>query len=461
MKKTLLFGAMAALALTAFAETDGVQYASKDGYTFENLWVNANGIGKWAQLNTDGIIPSRDFVASAIAKDGMIYVASSKKNVVTAEGTVLADEGILLAFDYATGEYKKTIELTVNGEPLSGLLCANFVDVDDFNNLYIFGYVATPLADDGTARPLTLYSVDTESGALTLQCALEIDEADKSGRVDFVDVSGDITRAQAPCVVMAAPGGSDAPMYGYAWRCDQNSDEFVGNYAGDYICCEYEESFPENGSWGQCAQVTIIPDEEFSGSLYYIDGNATYPAIYDIEGAMISSMADVVEEDTENPQIYPVAAPCGAYEFTLGDDSFLMYGLEEHADPQRNRARLCRYDVLGDMSTLKHYYDFPENGALSDGLAVAYGGRRLHVLQSKIVSDANGKLAAEILTYKTGNGMGLYRLAQAGYEAGIAAPVVNNNGAVEYFNLQGIRVDNPTNGVFIRRQGSEVSKVIL
>lgn len=35
------------------------------------------------------------------------------------------------------------------------------------------------------------------------------------------------------------------------------------------------------------------------------------------------------------------------------------------------------------------------------------------------------------------------------------------NAPVEYYNLQGIRVDNPANGFFIRRQGSSVSKVIL
>lgn len=32
---------------------------------------------------------------------------------------------------------------------------------------------------------------------------------------------------------------------------------------------------------------------------------------------------------------------------------------------------------------------------------------------------------------------------------------------VEYFNLQGVRVDNPTNGLYIRRQGNKVTKVII
>lgn len=37
----------------------------------------------------------------------------------------------------------------------------------------------------------------------------------------------------------------------------------------------------------------------------------------------------------------------------------------------------------------------------------------------------------------------------------------DENSEVEYFNLQGIRVQNPENGIFIRRQGSKVSKVLV
>ncbi len=36
----------------------------------------------------------------------------------------------------------------------------------------------------------------------------------------------------------------------------------------------------------------------------------------------------------------------------------------------------------------------------------------------------------------------------------------SDNAPVEYFNLQGIRVNNPENGVFIRRQGKNVTKVV-
>lgn len=39
--------------------------------------------------------------------------------------------------------------------------------------------------------------------------------------------------------------------------------------------------------------------------------------------------------------------------------------------------------------------------------------------------------------------------------------VAAENAPVEYFNLQGVRVANPENGLFIRRQGNTVSKVVI
>lgn len=37
----------------------------------------------------------------------------------------------------------------------------------------------------------------------------------------------------------------------------------------------------------------------------------------------------------------------------------------------------------------------------------------------------------------------------------------DENAPVEYFNLQGVRVDNPSNGLYIRRQGNEVKKIVI
>ncbi|MDE6121264.1 MAG: DUF5017 domain-containing protein, partial [Muribaculaceae bacterium] len=48
-----------------------------------------------------------------------------------------------------------------------------------------------------------------------------------------------------------------------------------------------------------------------------------------------------------------------------------------------------------------------------------------------------------------------------GETTSISDTIAEENAPVEFFNLQGIRVANPENGIFIRRQGSNVSKVYV
>lgn len=45
--------------------------------------------------------------------------------------------------------------------------------------------------------------------------------------------------------------------------------------------------------------------------------------------------------------------------------------------------------------------------------------------------------------------------------AGVAEMTIDENAPVEYFNLQGVKVANPENGIFIRRQGTKVEKIMV
>lgn len=45
--------------------------------------------------------------------------------------------------------------------------------------------------------------------------------------------------------------------------------------------------------------------------------------------------------------------------------------------------------------------------------------------------------------------------------SGINSISVDNSADIEYYNLQGVRVANPENGIYIRRQGNSVSKVLV
>lgn len=53
------------------------------------------------------------------------------------------------------------------------------------------------------------------------------------------------------------------------------------------------------------------------------------------------------------------------------------------------------------------------------------------------------------------------KLSTSGGVENVNAAVAESYAPVEYYNLQGVRVDNPQPGIYIRRQGSKVSKVLL
>ena len=48
-----------------------------------------------------------------------------------------------------------------------------------------------------------------------------------------------------------------------------------------------------------------------------------------------------------------------------------------------------------------------------------------------------------------------------GKEAGVEVVETENNAPAEYYNLQGVRVANPSNGMYIVRKGASVSKVLI
>ena len=47
------------------------------------------------------------------------------------------------------------------------------------------------------------------------------------------------------------------------------------------------------------------------------------------------------------------------------------------------------------------------------------------------------------------------------YVSGVEENIADENAPVEYFNMQGVKVENPENGIFIRKQGSKTAKVVL
>ena len=473
MKKFLLLGA-AVLGLSSMATAKNVV----DGHTYEaDAETGITCKSKWImdRIHTPETFLNLDFVkekgpnARSAAIDtnrGKIYVGFSR-TIATGEGDAATsnDYAHLAIFDLETGEYEGLLPLICNNEPISGLLCANQVGIDDAGNVWICG-----MYSDVCSKPAQIYVVDNfETGECRNvgQWALPAEESDAGGRCDYWDVVGDITGETSNAVCMAAVGSTVAgeKLCIYRWELAQGETEWVANqddFAGYVSYYDGLETYPaDQATWGSSsATVRIVAEEGHVGSMFYVDGFTTCPSLYLASLSLAESFASA-------PDLAPAVGCNGVNEFVLGKDAqipFLVY-----AEAQYNVSPGCRINIcqLGEGMTfegMRKLWSVPEAGLgeTSDG------GTRIHNIDIVVEEDENGKQGAYILTYKNYNGIGLYCVAEPGFndtwEDGDGVESIeaaNNEGNAVYYNLQGVKVANPENGLFIKKQGSVASKVLV
>lgn len=111
----------------------------------------------------------------------------------------------------------------------------------------------------------------------------------------------------------------------------------------------------------------------------------------------------------------------------------------------------------------------------ADETTTPYGleGNSLHPVTTGVAYDAAGNLYATDLSgyfqafapVKTDNthttAANEKLVVTGGLLTGVESTVADDNAPVEYFNLQGVKVANPENGIFIRKQGAKTTKVTL
>ena len=99
---------------------------------------------------------------------------------------------------------------------------------------------------------------------------------------------------------------------------------------------------------------------------------------------------------------------------------------------------------------MKGLWTFPQNGLGTVSIGT------LHVLADfDLVSNNKGVL----YVYSPGNGLSAYEITD-NTDASVINIVADEDAPEEYFNLQGMKVNKPSSGVFIKRKGDKVSKVI-
>lgn len=468
MKKLLLSASVLMMASAgAFAATDGKTYAETDGFTCENVWI------------LDRIHTEADYNAAPIAsKDSRTAVTDGKLVWVVVNGPKGEDgsygQAVLHKYDLMTGEYKGQLPLlNEDGTAYVGQLAANTVGMDDYGHLYIAPFKAN---GDGSGNA-NIYIVDTESGKVASVGDLPF--YGEKGRIDYVDVAGDLTGKEFRCDVMAAGSGDAAKVFG--WTLLQGETEWAGMFEG-MPALAITQYYPEKSTNFSTAPTATIVRSLYSAdgvNMFYADGHATIATLYSIDGSLADGFMNAPEGI-----VVPNAGTNGLHEMTVGSQNFVVYSEGQYDGAHSCQAIISTINENMEFSSLKNLWTVPE-----DGLGqVSDGGVRVHCINSVALPEVNGKQARLVVSFKCFNGLAVYKVAEAGYgsvEGNVVADAtIRVNGdvisvsetaeTIEVYNVAGQKVAEarnatevaaPANGVYVVKAvvagAPVVAKVVL
>lgn len=456
MKKNLLLGCALLTATSAMAAipSDGCTYETKDGVTLTSIWcagrtLNTDAFNKiFVDNGLDG-----EYNRRCVVYNDVIYVTHGEK-IVEGEGDNAKESypWSLISFDLMTGEHIATKPLMLDGERFNGLLTAMNIGLDDFGHVWVTGYNS---GAEGTKIPI--YTLDAENATLTaagLPIEWPADDAAARARIDFCDICGDVTGEEADAYYGAAGAQT---TYCYRFIREQGTDDWVGGMDG-YAAWMWPEDvvklWPEDApNWGDNSTLIFA---DGATNLFYVNGRKTQPTYYSCQNGS-AELQGSFEEAGEG------CAPAGcdvtgAFEFVLGDHMYLAYGNNAGADGATTKISRMGGDATGGtFKGMKLMWDMPAKGQYTD---ITNGGQALRCMLPVYKEDENGKQGVYILSFFPKSVMALYLVAEEGFLGGVADIAADDttDAPAEYFNLQGVKVANPDNGLYIIRRGNKVTK---
>lgn len=455
MKKNLLLGCALLAAGTSFAAipNDGCTYEAKDGIEMKSVWCASRLINPeaWTKVFQETGLDG-DYNRRCCVFNDKIYVTHGEK-IVEGEGESATESypWWLVSFDLMTGELIDKKPLMFENQQFQGLLTAMNIGTDDFGHIWVSGFNG---GAEGTLIPI--YVLDPETATLTRAgepIEWPVDDAASRARIDFCDIAGDVTGEQAEGVYGAAGA---ATTYCYRFVREQDSPTWEPGMDG-YAAWPGEDVklWPDNvAAWGDNSTLIFA---DGTTTMFYANGRNTLPTCYSCEGG-VSELKGSFEMAGEgcSPD---KPGTTGAFEFVLGDHMYLAYGNAQGDKGSTSKISRMGGDATGGtFEGMELMWNMPAGEAIYSD--ISNGGQALRGMYPVYKEDANGKKGVYILSFYPKTVMALYLVAEPGFSAGVNDIVADNdvNAPVEYFNLQGVKVSNPENGLYIVRQGNTVTK---
>lgn len=384
----------------------------------------------------------------------------------------------------------KTLELTSKAEKseftLNNNVIRKAVSAEQAYGLYIWSYY-TPLNGgqeatdqefqvlfDEESNESYIYdgnfffpvAVDLEAATITIS-PVQLEEVQISASQNAIPVvfpvkiseSEEPELVEEPVVIsITADGLSLSEEYGFAIAAmnpDENAENPLLGYFGFYLMNEWTR-YVESDYW------TTIGDATYTDGIVYsmYVGEGEQPTI---TGALQRSVTDPGIMRLKNAwSAYFESGTSEAFVFDMTDPEFILVpfqsiGLNDQADGLTFVISLSQNSQLGDTPLTKEDFlkDYSQyNISLTDN-TINFPGNSV-LFNWPYSSDAEVRKSL----YSAENAKPSTLVLPADWNAVDNIAVEGADAPVEYFNLQGVRVENPSNGLYIRRHGKNVTKVI-
>lgn len=405
MKKSLLLGAAAIMALTANAQatlTKVWEHSMADHTTGETRSIAA--LGEYA------VVPNKT--------TGMVELWDETGKV---------KEYDVNAFTKGIDELHYTVT-PENGDPYEavyGLGCA--VSTDEAGNI---------IANIGFPNALsckTFVAIQPDGNMVYLPCELPGGAGD-AARMDYLGdkTAGDVT--QNGFIIACPNGNTNAIVYNIYGDEDGIAQDLSYSYAVKIGEEDNTEAWNTEssaipllalGEDSETAPKFIARNRGMSGLRISADGkSALMPAAY-----TGTATIDFSKSTTTNFTAW-----------TVGGKSYVA--LTQPDDGVRTHS----WEVF-DLETAESLarWTMPEGEAVNYIVGFA--------------SSVNADGTVNIFQYNPGIRLAKYTFSTS--EGGVEGTMINDNAPVKYYNLQGVEIANPENGLFIKKQGTKATKVIL
>lgn len=402
------------------------------------------------------------------------------QDIVTFCGNPRNDEGTLVVFfnDKGTGKFIKDDQTGIKAQR-GGTVCVGDYNKDGYNDILVSGW-----ADDFGNDCVRIWKNDG-TGKFS-EVIVGNTAGTEKGRVIFADLTGngllDVFITGASC-----PNNWELAAYIYKNNGDDTFTKVEAGLPG--FQCSGADWCDLNGD-GNIDLVYAGENNDLKNSVYaFNEGNGTFTAVTDKlgqhrGGACVlacdinnNNVPDIVlmgYMDGDGPrhfQVYNGAgsrvsnqapnAPTGLKAEANGSKTVLTWdaGSDDKASQGTGAtpADALRYNYYVKTTEGQIITAVPVDaatGKLRSGNVDAASTARKVELNVPMTSIAEWGVQS-IDGAKAASTFAMYG------ESGVTGIEADANADVEYFNIQGVRVANPGNGIFIRRQGSKVEKVVI